>query len=63
MGINPDHYRGAGEKPSEERAQKHEHYAAIYNQVSTSLPPTKTFASIWCMLLHSGECSYKPVNN
>ena len=33
MGINPDHFRGAGEKPSEERAQKHEHYAAIYNQV------------------------------
>lgn len=38
MGINPDHFRGAGEKPSEERAQKHEHYAAIYNQVGVSLP-------------------------
>ena len=37
MGINPDHFRGAGEKPSEERAQKHEHYAAIYNQVGIGL--------------------------
>lgn len=37
MGINPDHFRGAGEKPSEERAQKHEHYAAIYNQAGISL--------------------------
>ena len=23
--INPDHYKGSGEQPSEERAQKHEH--------------------------------------
>ena len=37
MGINPDHFRGSGEKPSEERAQKHEHYAAIYNQVGIGL--------------------------
>jgi len=33
LGINPDHYKGSGEQPSEERAQKHEHVASLYNQI------------------------------
>lgn len=33
LGINPDQYKGSGEQPSEERAQKHEHVASLYNQV------------------------------
>ncbi len=33
LGISPEHYKGSGDaKPSEERAQKHEHYASLYNQ-------------------------------
>lgn len=38
MGIHPEHYKGSGAaKPSEERAQKHEHYASLYNQARVHL--------------------------
>ncbi|KAK9836009.1 hypothetical protein WJX81_005706 [Elliptochloris bilobata] len=41
MGINPDKYRGSGETPREERAEKHEHVAAIYNQIWATGDPSK----------------------
>jgi len=33
LGIDPEHFKGSGERPSEERSQKHEHYASLYNQI------------------------------